>query len=178
MVDDQRQRFEQRLVRIALGQQAHQRAEIADAGERKAAGDEPTGPQRERFHRIGAEMFVEARAPDEAETVAGLQGALQARRSAAAHQPEMASMLARHRLDDRRTLAMAPNADDDAFVAPFHRAAPSQVLIRWRGGGTLERRSAMNSAAPVSAASSAATPGQPARAKNKPPAEPARLEPT
>ena len=144
MVGDQRQRLVERLVRIALRQQAHQRAEIADAGERQAAGMRRR-PERQRFDGVGAEMLVEAaRQPGRA--CCRLQRALHARRTAAAHQAEMAPMPTRHRLDDRRRLAVPPDADDDALIAPFHRAARTQLGIDgaaarfWKGCSAIDQR--------------------------------------
>ena len=161
---------------FAFGQQAHQRAEPADPGQAQRAADQPPGPQRQRFDGVDAEMFVEPRAPNQAERVAGLQRRLQPRRTSAAHQAEMTAVAAGHRLDNRRGLAVATHADDDALVAPFHRAAPYGPA-RWRGGGILERRSAITSPTAARLTKSATTPDQPSRAKNNPPAQPTRLEP-
>ena len=164
------------LVRIALGQHAKQRAEIVDAGKRKTAGDQPTRPQAQGLHGIGAEMFIEPRAPDDLKGIAGLQQALKAGRAAAAHKAEMSAMRPREQFDDDGSLAMPPDASDEALVAPFQCSVPQFPAMRW-GGGIFARRSAIRTVQPASAPTSAATPGQPAREKNTPPTEPATLDP-
>ena len=78
--------------------------------------------QPQRLDRVVAEMLVEPRPPDHAHRVAGLQHRPQPRAAAAAHQAEMAAVLARHHLEDGVGLAVAPRAEHDAFVGPFHDA--------------------------------------------------------
>ncbi len=56
----------------------------------------------------------------QANRVSRLQGRGHARRATAAHEAEMAAVLTRHRLDDRRMLAMPADADDEPLVAPLH----------------------------------------------------------
>src|SRR5271165_1876198 len=120
-------------------------------------------------------MLVEACAPDEAQRVAGLQRRVEPRRPPAAHEAQMAPVRPRHHFDDRRSLAVSADADDEPFVAPFH-AAPHEDR-RWAGGGTRESLSATASASPDSAPMKPATPGQPAPANTQPPTVPATLEP-
>ena len=73
MVDDHAQCVEQPLVRIPFRQQPQQRAEISEARERQRARQQPPRPEAERLHAKGAQMFIEPRAPHEAEGIAGLQ---------------------------------------------------------------------------------------------------------
>ena len=76
--------------------------------------------QPQGLDRVMAEMLVEPRAPDHAQLVAGLQHRAQSRRGAAAHHAEMAAVFARHHLEDGIGLAVAPAAQHNAFVGPFH----------------------------------------------------------
>ena len=73
MVDDRAQCLEQSLVRVALRQQPQQCADIAEARQRQGARQQAPRPEVQRLHAIGPEMFVEPRAPDQAEGIAGLQ---------------------------------------------------------------------------------------------------------
>ena len=54
------------------------------------------------------------------EAVAGLKHALVPPPRAAAHETEMAAMLAGHHLQDHGALAMPLRPDDRALVGPFH----------------------------------------------------------
>ena len=85
-------------------------------------------------------------------------------------------MSARHRLDDRRGLAVPPHADDDAFVAPFHRALQLNAAQDGRRRdvrqpqrddqrGSSQRRQQPGDAGPAGAR------------KEQPPGEPTGLEP-
>src|SRR5260370_20412014 len=65
-------------------------------------------------------MFVEPRPPRCAHRVAGLQHRAQPRAPPSPHEAEMPAMLARHRLDDGIRLAVAPSAEHDRLVGPFH----------------------------------------------------------
>ena len=65
-------------------------------------------------------MLVEPRPPGRRHAVAGLQDRLQARAEPAAHQPEMAAMLACHQLEDAAGLPVPLDADHDAFIGPLH----------------------------------------------------------
>ncbi len=110
----------QPFMRIALGQQPHQRGKVRDAIDRMGRGKETRGPQVERLHGEIAEMLVEPRPPGGAHAVAGLQDRLHARGKAAAHQAEMAAVPARHHLEDAAGLPVALDAEHDAFIGPLH----------------------------------------------------------
>src|SRR5579883_3124900 len=69
-------------------------------------------------------MLVEPRAPDELQRIARLQKAMEAAGASAAHQAEMAAMGARQKLDNDRAFAVLLDAENDAFVAPFHVRPP------------------------------------------------------
>src|SRR5579872_2555938 len=122
MVDNRDQRFMQGFMRVALGQQTHQCAKIGKPMQRQRAAHQARRTQRRRLDRIGAEMLIESRPPDEEQRIAGLQEALKPYRPPAPDQAEMAAVAARQQFDDARRLAMLLDAKDNAFVAPFHRA--------------------------------------------------------
>src|SRR5665647_594093 len=96
-----------------------------------------------RFDRVIAEVLVEPGPPAGADRIAGLQNRLHARAVAAAHQTEMAAMLARHQLDDGARLPVPLDADYDAFIGPLHQivrtrderiyVTPSETPVPWRG---------------------------------------------
>src|SRR5438094_215 len=65
-------------------------------------------------------MFVKPRAPPGNDPIARLQDRPQARSRPAPHQAEMATVLARHQFGDRARLTVAPHAQHDALVGPFH----------------------------------------------------------
>ncbi len=118
--------FERRVdfgVRIALGQQPAERAEMGDAVDRMAGGEQARGGQRDPLDLVVPEMLVEPRPPGRADPVAGLQHRPHARAGAAAHQAEMAAMTGGHQFDDGRGLPVALDAEHDAFVDPFHACA-------------------------------------------------------
>ena len=71
---------------------------------------------------------------------------------------------------------MTAQADHDAFVAPFHRAAPSASLkmARRRDFGKPQRD---EQRAADHGAEQPGDPGQAQRAKNQPPADPTTLDP-
>ena len=70
-------------------------------------------------------MFVEPGAPDEADRIAELECCAQPSRPPAAHEAEMATVRTGQRFDDRRSLTVAADADDEPFVAPFHGGTAS-----------------------------------------------------
>ena len=107
-------------VRIALRQQPAQRRQMRDAVDHVRRGQLRGAVQAQRLDRVMPEMLVEPRAPDHAHRVAGLQHRAQPRAAAAAHQAEMAAVLARHHLEDGIGLAVTPRPQHDAFVGPFH----------------------------------------------------------
>src|SRR5664280_3114237 len=107
-------------MRIALGQQPHQRGQMADAIDRVRRREEVRRAQARALHRIIAEMLVEPRPPGRAHGIADLQYRFHARAETAAHQPEMAAMRARHQLEDAAGLPVALDAEHDAFIGPLH----------------------------------------------------------
>ncbi len=163
---------------IALGQQPKQRAEIAEARQRERARQQPPRSQVQGLDGVGAEMLVEPRAPDEPQRIARLHGGAEAARPGAAHEAHVSAVGPGHCLHDRGALAVASEPDHDALVTPFHYPALPRGVWRWRGGGALASRSATRIAAATTAPTRLATPGQPQRAKNRPPMEPTTLDPT
>src|SRR5580704_3148952 len=91
------------------------------------------GAQVEALDHIIAEMLVEPRPPGRAQRIARLQYAAQpCAVAAAAHQPEMAAALQRHQFENDARLAMALDAEHDAFVGPLHGsylARPRAICI-------------------------------------------------
>ena len=79
----------------------------------------------------------------------------------------MAPVRPRHRFDDRGLLAVFANADDEAFVAPFHRRGSYEGL-RWAGGGTGASLSAKAGKSAASTSMKAATSGHLLRARSRP----------
>src|SRR5262249_21299802 len=114
-------------VRIALGQQPAERAEMGHAIDRVCGTEEGGGRQLEPFHRVAAEMLVKARPPGGSDPIAGLQDRTHARARPAPHQTEMAAVLARHQLEDGARLPVPPHAQHDAFITPLHRRYPSSL---------------------------------------------------
>ena len=112
-------------VRIALRQQPAQRREMGDAIDHMRRRKLRGAMQAQRLDRVIAEMLVEPRPPDHPQGVAGLQHRAQPRAAAAANQAEMAAVIARHHLDDGVGLAVAPRAQHDAVIGPFHGASLS-----------------------------------------------------
>ena len=80
-----------------------------------------------RLDGVGAEVFVEPRAPGDLDLVAGLQQRRHPLAATAAHQAEVAPVGARHHLEDEARLAVPAPADDEALVAPFHAERHSTV---------------------------------------------------
>ena len=72
-------------------------------------------------------MVVEPRPPGRAQRIAGLQHPAQPRAGAAAHQAEMAAALLRHQFENDARLAVALDAEHDAFIGPLH----GQMYVRW-----------------------------------------------
>ena len=124
IVETVENRFEivvERGMRIAFGQQPHQGREMRHPEERMRQRKISAKRELVAFDRVVAEMLVEPRAPCRAHSVAGLQHRLEPRAEAAAHQPEMAAVLAREQFGDGAGLAVAADAEHDAFVSPLHR---------------------------------------------------------
>ena len=107
-------------MRIALGQQPHQRGEMADAIDGMRAAKIIRRAQAQALDRVIAQMLVEPRPPGRAHAIADLQHRLHARAEAAAHHAEMAAMLARHQLEDAARLPVPFHAEHDAFIGPLH----------------------------------------------------------
>ena len=76
-----------------------------------------------------AEMLVEPRPPGRAQRIARLQHAAQPRAGAAAHQAEMPAALLRHQFENDAGLAMAFDAEHDAFIGPLHRVYVKQFTL-------------------------------------------------
>src|SRR5438552_15719460 len=74
-------------------------------------------------------MLVEPRPPDRAHRVARLQHRAQARTTAAAHETEVTAVFARHHFKNGIRLAVAPRAEHDSFVGPFHGAV---LIPKWQ----------------------------------------------
>ena len=107
-------------MRIALGQQAQKSGDIGEPVERHRLGHQPGRMRGQQLDLVFAEMLVEPCPPIQRDEIAGLQHRLLLAGAAAAHEAEMAAMVARHHLQDHGALAMPPDADDRALVAPFH----------------------------------------------------------
>ena len=74
-------------------------------------------------HRLGAEiaeMLVEPRPPGQRQRVSGLKDRAEPPRAPALDEAEMPPVSGRQHLQDHVGLAVAPRADDDAFLRPFH----------------------------------------------------------
>src|SRR5580704_7323946 len=91
------------------------------------------GTQVEALDHIIAEMLVEPRPPGRAQRIAWLQHAAQSRAvAAAADQAEMTAALQRHQFENDARLAMALDAEHNAFVGPLHGrylARPRAICI-------------------------------------------------
>ncbi|KAH2813986.1 hypothetical protein KXV85_004903, partial [Aspergillus fumigatus] len=114
------------LVRIPLGQQAHQRRQMRHAVDRMRGCQQRAGARLRDLDRVGAEMLVEPRPPHRAHRIAGLQQRPHPRARAAAHEAKMPAVLARQELGDGGGFAMPPHAQHDAFVGPFHGESVQQ----------------------------------------------------
>ena len=121
-------------MRVALGQQAQMGGQQLQAVDGAGAVEQASRVELQRLGLEGAQMLVEAGAPDEVDAVSRLQHRLHAARAAAAHQPEMAAVAARHHLQDGARLAMPPGAQDDAFVTPFHRPYLNRIPCGFKTG--------------------------------------------
>ncbi len=114
------ERIVQRSVRIALWQQSHQRSEMRDAIDGVRRREETCRAQGKAFNGVVTEMLVEPRPPCRAHGVARLQDRLEPRTEAAAHETEVAAMLARHQLEDAIRLPVTLDAQNDAVIGPLH----------------------------------------------------------
>ena len=133
MVDDQPERLVEPLVRVALRQQPEVTGERLQAVDRGGAVEQPRGIEIQRLDLKRAEMLVEPGAPEDVDPVAGLEHRLLLAGSAAAHEPEMATVGARHDFQDGACLAMPAGAENDSLVAPFHARSLSPLRRRNQG---------------------------------------------
>jgi len=83
-------------------------------------GHEAGHAQRRSFHEVMPEMLIKPRPPGRLHRIARLQNAAQARAGSAAHQPKVPAMRMRHQFQNNAGLTVAPDAEHDAFVDPFH----------------------------------------------------------
>src|SRR5271169_3159124 len=83
-------------------------------------GKKAGGAQIDSFDQIVAEMVVEPGPPSGAQRIPRLQHGAQPRATAAAYQTEMAAAPVRHQFENDARLAVALDAEHDAFVDPFH----------------------------------------------------------
>ena len=106
---------------------AAQRGQVRDAVDRMGSAKKLAARRFDRLDGEIAEMLVEPRAPSGAHAYCPAAGsAACASASAAAHQAEMAAVLARHHFEDDAGLAVALDAEHDAFVGPLHA-----VVRKW-----------------------------------------------
>ena len=94
------------------------RALDAETGEIKRMWVAPQarGMKLQRLDLKCAQLFIEARTPDEVDAVARLQYGLHAPRASTAHEAEMPAMGARHHLKNGAGFAMFPRAEDRKSV--------------------------------------------------------------
>jgi len=136
MGDHHGERLVQAGMGIALRQQPKQRRDRAEAIERNRRRDQPRSVGGEQLDLVFAEMLVEPRPPGQRDGVAGLEHWLLLGRAPAADEAEMAAMVAGHHLQDHGALAMAPDADDRALVAPFHGMGLGQDIAGRNSAGS------------------------------------------
>ena len=121
LVEDRIERAVDRRMWLALGEQPAQCREMSDAVHGVRRREIAGRAQVEALDHIVAEMLVEPRPPRRAQRIAWLQYAAQPRAvAAAAHQAEMAAALQRHQFENDARLAMALDAEHNAFVGPLH----------------------------------------------------------
>src|SRR5262245_3505627 len=108
-------------MRIALRQQAAERAQQRDAIERVRQAQEGRRRQLKPFHREIAEVLIEPRAPGGAHAIAGLQDRTQPGAGPAPHQTEVTPVPMRHQLEDGARLPVPAHAQHDSFIGPLHR---------------------------------------------------------
>src|SRR5262249_41638031 len=108
---------------VAFRQQTQKGAEIGKSAERQRASHQPACAEVQGLDGVGSQMLVEPGAPNDIERIARLKQTSKTRRTPPANQAEMAAVRSGQRFTDRRRLPMLLDAEDDAFVTPFHRAA-------------------------------------------------------
>ena len=105
---------------IAFGQQPQMGREGLETEDARGAVEEARSVHFQRLDLKHAHMFVETRAPDEVDVIAGLKQGLDLARAPAPHDAEVATMGAGHDFEDGAGFPMPPRAEDDSFVAPLH----------------------------------------------------------
>src|SRR5690606_6303622 len=80
-----------------------------------------------------AKMFVETSSPDDVDAIPGLQQRLHLARATSLHHSEMTPTGTRHHFQNGASFAMLPRAQNDSFVAPFHRCSLSSRSVRFQG---------------------------------------------
>src|SRR5665213_4190242 len=88
-------------------------------------GHQPCRAQIRRLDGVESQMLVEPRPPGQRSAIAGLQHRLHAPAPATLDETQMAPVRRRHGLENDTRLAMFSDADDEAFVMPFHAATRS-----------------------------------------------------
>ena len=114
-----------------------------------AALEKSGGAQVRPLDRVVAEMVVEPRPPGGAQRISRLQHPAQPRAGAAANEPEMAAALMRHQFENDAGLAVALDAEHDAFVGPLH----GRYVASFRGRakrGARQRRHSLGNSSPIS----------------------------
>src|SRR4029077_5353315 len=132
MIEDVLQRTIDGRVRLAFGKEPAQRRKMGHAMDRMGRGEKAGSAQVDALDGIIAEMLVEPRPPGGAQRIARLQHAAQPGADAAAHQAEMPAARLRHQFENDARLAMALDAEHDAFIDPLHGsylARPRAICI-------------------------------------------------
>jgi len=78
------------------------------------------GAQMDALDRVIAEMVVKPRPPGRAQRISRLQHAAQPFANAAPNQAEMAAAFLCHQFENDAGLAIALDAEHDAFIGPLH----------------------------------------------------------
>jgi hypothetical protein len=105
---------------LALGKKAAQSREMGHTMHRMRRIEKSRRAQIDTFDRVIAEVIVEPRPPGRAQRIPRLQHPPQPRASTAAHEPKMTAALVRHQFENDARLAMAFDAEHNAFVGPLH----------------------------------------------------------
>ncbi len=132
-----------RGMRLTLGEQPAQRRKMRHAVDRMGRREISRRAEIKRLDGVMAEMLVEPRPPGRAQRIARLQHAAQPRAGAAAHQAEMPAVLARHQFENDARLAMALDAEHDAFIGPLHGLYLVRLVIIREGAMIQSSRSCM-----------------------------------
>src|SRR5690606_34004357 len=102
----------------------------------------PRRMQLQRLYLKKAKMFVETSSPDEVDAIPGLQQRLHLARAASLYHSKMTPAGTRHHFQNGAGFAMLPRAQNDSFVAPFHRCSLPSRSVRFQGeaGRNLRRQ--------------------------------------